>query len=81
MKNKKTSYSHQELAMLYFPDILPDSASRQLSRRILKDDELYAELLNAGYKHRQHTYSPLQAAILFDHFGNPEAWSSNTIMP
>jgi hypothetical protein len=77
MKNKKTSYTHQELAMLYFPDVLPESASRQLSRRIVKDDELYAELLDAGFTRRQRIYSPLQAAILFDHFGNPEAWSNN----
>jgi hypothetical protein len=77
MRNKKTSYSHQELAMLYFPDILPKSASRQLSRRIVKDEELYADLLKAGYKHHQRMYSPLQAAILFDHLGNPETWRSN----
>ncbi|MDR0681696.1 MAG: DUF4248 domain-containing protein, partial [Dysgonamonadaceae bacterium] len=37
MKRKKTSYSHQELAILYFPDILPKSASQQLSRRIVND--------------------------------------------
>jgi hypothetical protein len=77
MKNKKSSYTHKELAMLYFPDVLPDSASRQLSRRILKDDELYAQLLDAGYTRRQRIYSPLQTAILFDHLGNPEAWSCN----
>jgi hypothetical protein len=77
MKNKKSSYTHKELAMLYFPGVLPESASRQLSRRIVKDDELYAELLDAGYKHRQHMYSPLQTAILFDHFGNPETWNNN----
>jgi hypothetical protein len=77
MKNKKSSYTHKELAMLYFPGVLPESASRQLSRRILKDDELYAELLEAGYKHRQHMYSPLQTTILFDHLGNPEASNCN----
>ncbi|MDR1202260.1 MAG: DUF4248 domain-containing protein [Tannerellaceae bacterium] len=74
MKNKKTIYTHQELALLYFPDILPESASRQLSRRILRDEELYAELLKAGYMHRQRIYSPLQIAILFDHLGDPETW-------
>jgi hypothetical protein len=76
MKNKKISYTHQELAMLYYPDVLPESASRQLSRRIVKDDELYAELLDAGYKHRQHMYSPLQTTILLAHFGKPENWNN-----
>jgi hypothetical protein len=77
MRSKKTSYTHQELAMLYFPEILPKSASRQLSRRIAQDGELYAGLLGAGYRRHQRMYSPLQTAILFDHLGNPDTWRSN----
>jgi hypothetical protein len=77
MRTKKTSYTHQELAMLYFPYVLPKSASRQLSRRIAQDGELYADLLGAGYRHHQRMYSPLQTAILFDHFGYPDTCAGN----
>jgi len=71
-KNKKTNYTHQEVAVRYFPEVLPESASRQLTRWIMRDDDLYAELLKAGYTRRQRMYSPLQLTILFDHLGDPE---------
>ncbi|MDR3143207.1 MAG: DUF4248 domain-containing protein [Tannerellaceae bacterium] len=42
-----------------------------------EDTDLYADLPNVGYKRHQHMYSPLQTAILFDHFGNPETRAGN----
>lgn len=72
---KKINYSHQELAVMFFPDIMPQSASKQLSRWIMRDEELYAELTKAGYNRKQRSYSPLQTAILFDHLGDPENWN------
>ncbi len=72
---KRVSYSHKELAAMFFPGIQPCSASKQLSRWIAKDEELYADLIKAGYVRKQRTYSPLQTAILFDHMGDPENWN------
>ena len=67
-------YGHTELARLYFPDILPKSASSQFSLWINRDEELLAELKKAGYKKGQRMYTPRQVAILRDHLGEPETW-------
>ena len=70
--NKQRSYSHKELAMLYFPDIQPKSASQRFTLWITRDEELLDELLKAGYSKKQHLYTPLQTDILFNHLGIPE---------
>ncbi len=70
----KSNYSHQELAMLYFPHVQPQSASKQLTRCIRRDEELYADLCRAGFNKKQRSYTPLQTAIVFDHLGDPENW-------
>lgn len=70
----KPIYGHKELAMLYFPDIMPESASRQLTRWIHRDPELYEELTRAGYIDRQRVFSPIQTTILFNHLGDPHNW-------
>ncbi|WP_288207550.1 DUF4248 domain-containing protein [uncultured Parabacteroides sp.] len=67
-------YGHTELALLYFPDILPKSASSQLALWINRDEELLSDLLKAGYKKGQRMYTPRQVAILVDHLGEPETW-------
>lgn len=72
--DKNKVYGHMELAMLYFPGILPKSASSQLSLWICRDEELLADLLKAGYKKGQRMYTPRQVAILVDHLGEPETW-------
>lgn len=71
---KKIVYSHMEVALMFFPDIQPKSASRQLSRWISRDEELKAELLQAGCRPGQRLYSPAQVRIIFDHLGDPETW-------
>ena len=38
--NTNRIYGHQELALLYFPNVLPSSASTQLTRFIRRDPEL-----------------------------------------
>ena len=38
-------YGHTELARLYFPDILPKSASSQLSSWINRDEDLLADTM------------------------------------
>jgi len=71
-KQRKPTYSHQEVAVLYFPYIRPESASSQLSRWINRDSELLDELRRVGYIKHQRTFTPRQLTILFDHLGEPE---------
>lgn len=48
--DKDRIYGHAELALLYFKNIQPKSASTQLARWIRRDEELWEELLLAGYR-------------------------------
>jgi len=73
MKNlKKPMYTHKELAILYFPNITPQSASSQLTRWIRRDPDLMDELNQAGYIKQQRMFTPLQLEILLDHLGEPD---------
>lgn len=72
--NKNRIYGHQELAQLYFPHVLPKSASSQLTRWIERDEELSEALHRAGHRKRTRLYTPLQVAILIEHLGEPENW-------
>jgi len=72
---KKIVYGHMEVAVLFFPHILPKSASRQLRNWIQRDEELLGDLLRAGYVNGQRLYSPMQVKIIFDHLGDPETWN------
>ena len=40
--NTNRIYGHQELALLYFPNVLPSSASTQLTRFIRRDPPSHA---------------------------------------
>ena len=46
--NTNRIYGHQELALLYFPNVLPSSASTQLTRFIRRDPELLSALEAIG---------------------------------
>lgn len=72
--NKNRIYGHQELAQLYFPYVLPKSASSQLTRWIERDEELSEALRRAGHRKRTRLYTPLQVSILIEHLGEPENW-------
>lgn len=73
--NTNRVYGHQELALLYFPNILPASASTQFTRWIRRDPDLLAALQAAGYRKGIRIYTPLQVRILVDHMGDPESWT------
>ncbi len=72
--DKKRVWGHMELALRYFPGILPKSASSQLTQWIKRDEELLTDLLKAGYRKGQRMYTPRQVDILADHLGEPETW-------
>lgn len=72
--DKNRIYGHTELALLYFKNVLPKSASAQLSRWINRDEDLMADLKKAGHRKGQRIYTPLQLSIILDHLGDPETW-------
>lgn len=72
--NKNRIYGHQELAQLYFPHVLPESASTQLTRWIDRNDRLKEALYRAGRRKGLRLYTPLQVSILIEYLGEPESW-------
>ncbi|MCD8269245.1 MAG: DUF4248 domain-containing protein [Parabacteroides sp.] len=72
--DKNRVWGHKELAVLYFPDSTPKSASSQLALWIWRDEELLADLQKAGYRKGQRIYTPRRVAVLVDHLGEPETW-------
>ena len=82
--NTNRIYGHQELALLYFPNVLPSSASTQLTRFIRRDPELLGphvdvaqhDIVRAiGYRKGIRLYTPLQVRTIVDHMGDPENWN------
>ena len=69
--NKNKIYGHTELALLYFKHIQPKSASTQLARWLRRDEELWEELLLAGYHKGQRLLTPRQVALILEYLGEP----------
>lgn len=67
---KIRAYGLQELAMLYFPNNTPRSASNQLKRWMGKT-LLSRKLLAAGYESGQKILTPRQVGLIVDHVGEP----------
>lgn len=60
----------QELAMLYFPNSTPQSASNQLKKWMNKEKPL-VKLTAAGYEPGQKILTPRQVKTIADHVGEP----------
>ena len=56
--NTNRIYGHQELALLYFPNVLPSSASTQLTRFIRRYPEPLSSLEAIGYRKGIRLYTP-----------------------
>jgi len=69
--NVNKTYSHKEIASVYFPELSPQSASRRLSYWIDRDEELFTQLKRTGYLKRQRFFTPRQIELLFEHLGKP----------
>ncbi len=69
-KFKIRAYGLQELAMLYFPNSTPQSASNQL-KKWMKKEPLFAKLLNARYTSGQKILTPRQVEVITGHVGEP----------
>ena len=64
------AYGLQELAMLYFPNSTPQSASNQLKKWMNKE-KLLIKLIDAGYCSGQKILTPRQVELIADHVGKP----------
>lgn len=64
------AYGFQELALLYFPNSAPKSASAQLKKWI-SHPFLMEKLALAGYRSGQKILTPRQVALIVGHLGEP----------
>lgn len=64
-------YSKKELAVLYFPHLLPHSAVNHLMSWIYQADDLLEKLKAAGYQKSSKMLTPRQVQIIVDDFGEP----------
>lgn len=64
-------YGRQELAQLYSPDILPESAWKKLKRWIEHYPGLTERLSAIGYNGNSHTFTPAQVRLIVEALGEP----------
>ncbi len=65
------SYSKQELAMLYFPDSDPRTATCHLMRWINRNTLLLQELQATGYYPHCKFFTSRQVCAIIDFLGDP----------
>ncbi|MCM0275910.1 DUF4248 domain-containing protein [Bacteroides fragilis] len=65
------AYGIKELAVLYFPNISPASASKRLKQWICESPELLTQLNTTNYHLYQRIISPLQTSMVIAAFGSP----------
>ena len=68
---KIKSYSKKELALMYFPDSVPETAVKHLMALIRRNDMLWDELQKMGYYSLSRTFSPRQVQAIVDWLGAP----------
>ena len=64
-------YTVKELALMYFPGSTPRSATTQLRRWVVRNEDLHEALRAAGYRSMQRIYTPRQVMILLYFLGEP----------
>ena len=69
---RDSAYGVQELAVRYFPDVLPASATRHLTRLIRGDGELLDKLTQIGYKRGCRIYTPAMVHLIVRYLGLPQ---------
>lgn len=64
-------YTVKELALRYFPESTPRSATTQLRRWIVRNTDLLEALHAAGYQSMQRMYTPRQVMLILEYLGEP----------
>lgn len=65
------AYGIKELAVLYFPNIAPASASKRLKQWITDSPTLLVELARTNYHTQQRIITPRQKDLIAIAFGSP----------
>lgn len=65
------TYGRQELAILYNPEVKPDTAVKRLNQWIDHHPTLIAELTAVGWNQRIRHYTPMMVDVLVRHLGEP----------
>lgn len=69
--NFNRAWGFAELAMLYFPNIQPKSASSQLRKWIRHSSRLTSRLEQLEYRPHQKLLMPAQIRCIVNHLGEP----------
>ena len=64
-------YRKQELAMMYFPDVSKEAASRNLRRWIGHCDQLHQDLLAIGYDKYRKFFLRNEVKLIVSYLGEP----------
>lgn len=65
------SYGWQELAILYAPDLTPESAAKRLSTWVQINPTLLTALEASGWRKGQRVLTPRQVGVIVDSLGEP----------
>lgn len=65
------TYSVKEIAIMYYPLLTPNSATRNLSRLIHGDVEFATKLKEYGYHKGIRTLTPAMVCIIASYLGTP----------
>ena len=65
------TYSKQELAKLYAPELTKKSAGKRLCHWLKYCKPLWEELKKTGYNPLQRILNPLQVRLIFKYLGEP----------
>lgn len=69
--NTSRTWGYQELALRYFPNNTPQSATNQLSRWIRFSAELTEQLHACHWRPGRRVLTPRQAECIINHLGEP----------
>lgn len=65
------AYGWQELAILYAPDLTPESAAKRLTAWVNVNPALPQALKVVGWRKGQRVLTPLQVRTIVDYIGEP----------
>lgn len=68
---KIRSYGWQELAILYAPNLTPESAGKRLAMWVKQHPHLTEALQQAGWRRGQRVLTPLQVQRVVEYLGEP----------
>lgn len=71
MNKIKRPATQKELALMFFPDLSPQAARRNLTMMIRNNPRLVEELEKTGYNSRDRYITPRQYELIITAFGQP----------